>query len=175
MVTVRIPSICKKQIVLPCQGMSCSLINLNYVHLPYCNKDAIVIKLNTKVMYRHRVHSLYTSFFKRMNHKRYNTFNFSLKVKGNKYGAHSKLYHVLYPSEKEKNGRQCTYNVTSRHIHLTIVAVEKQWVLHILSGCLYTCFIYVACKDHVLCYIVICGLFGPPYLWNSTIFGKKIY
>jgi len=28
---------------------------------------------------------------------------------------------------------QCTYNVTQRRIRATIVAVEKQWVLHILS------------------------------------------
>jgi hypothetical protein len=29
--------------------------------------------------------------------------------------------------------RQCTYNVTLRHVRETIVAVEKQWLLHILS------------------------------------------
>jgi len=28
---------------------------------------------------------------------------------------------------------QCTYNVILRHIRATIVAVEKQYVLHILS------------------------------------------
>ena len=35
---------------------------------------------------------------------------------------------IMYynPSENEKQERQRTYNVTSRHIHLTIVAVEKQ-------------------------------------------------
>jgi hypothetical protein len=32
--------------------------------------------------------------------------------------------------------RQCTYNVTSGHVRTTIVAVEKQQVLHILSVCL---------------------------------------
>jgi len=37
----------------------------------------------------------------------------------------------------------------------------------------YTCIIYVACEDHVLYYIIICGLFGPPCLLNSTMFGKK--
>jgi hypothetical protein len=83
------------------------------------------------------------------------------------------MYYILYPSESEKQERQCTYNVTSRHIHLTIVAVEKQLVLNILSGCLSTCLIYVECKEHVLYYIVICGLFDPPSLLNSTIFGEK--
>lgn len=61
-----------------------------------------------------------------MEYEWYNTFNFSLKVKDKKYGAHSKIYHVLYASENEKQERQCTYNLTSRHIHLTIVAMEKQ-------------------------------------------------
>jgi len=86
----------------------------------------------------------------------YNTFNFSMKIKDNKYGAHSKIYHVLYPSENEKHKRDNvhTYNVTSRHIHLTTVAVEKQLVLNILSGCLYTCLIYVACKEHILSSVV---------------------
>ena len=32
--------------------------------------------------------------------------------------------------------KQCTYNVTLRHIHETIVAVEKKYVLHILNLCL---------------------------------------
>ena len=33
--------------------------------------------------------------------------------------------------------RQCTYNVTLRRFRATIVAVEKQYVLHILSVCLW--------------------------------------
>jgi hypothetical protein len=86
----------------PVRACAGALLDLNDVHLPYCNKDAIVIKLKKKVMYRHRVYSCYTSFFKRVDHERYNTFNVYLKVKDNKYGAHSKIYHVLYPSENEK-------------------------------------------------------------------------
>ena len=32
--------------------------------------------------------------------------------------------------------RQCTYNVTLRRVRATIVVVDKQYVLHILSVCL---------------------------------------
>jgi hypothetical protein len=32
-----------------------------------------------------------------------------------------------------KHNRQCTYNVTFRRVHATVVVVEKQWVLHIVS------------------------------------------
>ena len=33
--------------------------------------------------------------------------------------------------EQLKKGRQCTYNVTMRRVHETIVAVEKKKLLHI--------------------------------------------
>jgi hypothetical protein len=33
--------------------------------------------------------------------------------------------------------RQCTYNVTLKRVRATIVAVEEQILLHILSVCLY--------------------------------------
>jgi hypothetical protein len=39
--------------------------------------------------------------------------------------------HVTY-----KQGGQCTYDVTLRRVRVTIVAVGKQYVLHILSVCL---------------------------------------
>jgi len=35
--------------------------------------------------------------------------------------------------EINKQDRHCTYNVTLRRSRVTIVAVEKQWILHILS------------------------------------------
>jgi hypothetical protein len=31
--------------------------------------------------------------------------------------------------------RQCTYNLTIKHIHATIVALERQQVLHVASAC----------------------------------------
>jgi hypothetical protein len=41
------------------------------------------------------------------------------------------------PSGSKMNrDRQCTYNVTVRCGQLTIVAVEKRYVLHIVSLCL---------------------------------------
>jgi cell division protein FtsW (lipid II flippase) len=50
-----------------------------------------------------------------------------------------------------------------RCVRITIVAVEKQYVLHILSVCVCVCVCvcslrYPACNVHAPCYIVICGL-----------------
>ena len=53
---------------------------------------------------------------------------------------------------------QCTYDLTLRCIRLTIVAMEKQYVLHILSVCL--CSLrYPAYNAHALYYVVY-GLSG---------------
>jgi len=38
--------------------------------------------------------------------------------------------------EVGKHDRQCTHNVTMMRFRATIVAVEKQYLLHILSACL---------------------------------------
>ena len=62
-------------------------------------------------------------------------------------------------------GRQCTVriNATLRRVRVTIVAVEKQLILHILSVCV--CSLrYAACGAHAPYYTVICGLY------DSTIF-----
>ena len=37
--------------------------------------------------------------------------------------------------EVGKHDRQCTHNVTMRRIRATIVEVEKQCILHLLSVC----------------------------------------
>ena len=42
-------------------------------------------------------------------------------------------YIVPANQENNKEDRQCTYDVTLRRVRATIVAVEKQYVLHILS------------------------------------------
>jgi hypothetical protein len=79
--------------------------------------------------------------------------------------------------------RLCTYNVTLRRVNETIVAVEKQYVLHIsvcvrpcmwvrglVGVCVHACSpTYPACKAHVLYYIVIYGLSG------YTCFGFILY
>ena len=59
-----------------------------------------------------------------------------------------KNYICLWTGSCFKQERQCTFNVTLRHIRITIVAVEKQNVLHILSVILYSCIRYPACKAH---------------------------
>ena len=46
--------------------------------------------------------------------------------------------------------RQCTYNVTIRRVRATIVAAEKQKVLHILSVCLYLWVPSVKCACVIL-------------------------
>jgi hypothetical protein len=69
--------------------------------------------------------------------------------------------------------RQCTYSVTLRRFRLTIVAMEKQCVLHILSVCSLS---YPACNTHApCCHLWPAKLYNifPRYLINRTIFGKK--
>jgi hypothetical protein len=44
------------------------------------------------------------------------------------------LRHYDYALERPQD-RQCTYNVTLRRVRVTIVAVEKQCLLHILIVC----------------------------------------
>ena len=39
--------------------------------------------------------------------------------------------------DKHKQDRQCTYNVTFSHVHVTIIAVEKRKVLNILNIYIY--------------------------------------
>jgi len=39
-------------------------------------------------------------------------------------------------ASKAKQDRQCTYNVTLQLVRATLVAVEKQNILHVMSVCL---------------------------------------
>ena len=81
---------------------------------------------------------------------------------------------VFFPNS-EQDG-QCTYNVTFRRVLVTTVAVEKQLVLHILSVYV-SSRSYAACKVHVTCCIVICGLSGSTMFFHishkRSIFRKK--
>jgi len=68
--------------------------------------------------------------------------------------------------------RQFTYNVTWRPVRATIFAVEKQYVLYILSVCVcvcvcvcvracvraHYCLSYPACKSHLFCAVLYCHL-----------------
>jgi len=70
---------------------------------------------------------------------------------------------------------QWTYNVTLRRVRTTIVAVEKQWVLHNLSVCICSP-MYPACNAYApYCHLWPAPLYNifPHYLINGTIFGKK--
>ena len=55
-----------------------------------------------------------------------------------------------------KQDIQFTYNITMRHVHITIVGEEKQSVLNIMSVCLYSCLSYSAWKSHAFCAILSC-------------------
>jgi hypothetical protein len=74
-----------------------------------------------------------------------------------------------------KPDRQCTYNVTMRRVHKTIVAVEKQQVLHIrlcvcvcVCVCVFACNLaYPACNAYAP-YCVVCGLSGSTIFFDIT-------
>ena len=59
---------------------------------------------------------------------------------------------------------QCTYKVKLKGLLITIVAVEKRYVLHIMSA---VCTLsYIACNTHVPCYIVICDPSFPTLIFH---------
>ena len=74
-----------------------------------------------------------------------------------------------------KQDRQCAYNFTWRGVRATIVAVEKQWVLHNLSVCI--CSLnYPVCNAHTpYCHLWPAPLYNvfPHFFLNGTTFGKK--
>jgi hypothetical protein len=65
---------------------------------------------------------------------------------------------------------QCSYNVTSRGVRVTIVAVEKHQVLNIMSLYLYSYLSYPACKSHVFCAVYYSHLLFPYF---STLSHKR--
>jgi hypothetical protein len=76
----------------------------------------------------------------------------------------SRLWLRVYLCVKQE--RQCMYNVTLRRVHVTTVAVEKQYYIFRVCVCSLS---YPACKPHVWLYYIF-----QYYLINGTIFGKKI-
>jgi len=66
-------------------------------------------------------------------------------------------------------------NITLRCAGVTIVAVEKKWVLQVLCVCSLR---YRACNVHVPYCTVLCGLSGSTVFFNvishRTSFGKKV-
>jgi hypothetical protein len=94
-----------------------------------------------------------------------------------------------------EQNRQCTYNVTSRRVQETIVAVEKQYVLHIgLCVCACACvwgggytgasvylrecsLIIPACNAHLYCNLLplwLHHIFRLSII-KETIFGKTLW
>ena len=77
-----------------------------------------------------------------------------------------------------KTNKRCNVciNVTLRCNHVTSVAVEKQYLLHILSVCLQPQLSSMQCACTVLyCHlwpVWLCGIF-PHYLINGKNFGEK--
>ena len=91
------------------------------------------------------------------------------------YSVNVKWYTFLFVRQENK-----TSNVTLRSVPVTSVAVEKQWVLHIVSVCLCSCLSYPASQGHLFCTASYFHLWPvwlyhilPHYLINGTIFDKK--
>jgi hypothetical protein len=53
--------------------------------------------------------------------------------------------------------KQCTYNVTLRHVCATIFAVENQLEFDLTNVCLYSCLSHTASKTHAPYYILVRG------------------
>jgi hypothetical protein len=56
---------------------------------------------------------------------------------------------VAYMTKYYTQGRQSTWNVTLRRVRVTIITVEKYWVLNILSAYLYLFLSHPAFKSHL--------------------------
>jgi hypothetical protein len=74
---------------------------------------------------------------------------------------------------QDKTNRNKAGDVTWRRIRATIVAMEKQSVLHNLSVCIDS-LRYPACNAHAPCHLWPAALYSifPHYLINGTIFEK---
>jgi len=73
-----------------------------------------------------------------------------------------------------KQYMQCTYNVPLRRNRATIVAVEKQWVLHDMNVCIFSLRHPEASNAHApYCHLWHAPLYNilPHYLIDGTIFG----
>lgn len=85
------------------------------------------------------------------------------------------MKHAVYVINIEQD-RQRTYSVTLRRVIVTIVTVENQQVLHIL-----TVSVALVIQKQSACAVLYCHLWRvwlyhifPRYLINRTIFEKKI-
>ena len=67
------------------------------------------------------------------------------------------------PELNREQDRQCAYNVTLQHFHVTFAALEEQQLFNIMSVCLYSCLSYPACKWHLLCAVLSVTCLSVPY------------
>ena len=79
---------------------------------------------------------------------------------------------------KSQQDRQCTYNVTWRRFRATIVALEKQWLIHDLCVCVCVCVFVALSIQHAMRmrrHLWPSPLYNifPHYLIKGTIFEKK--
>jgi hypothetical protein len=74
-----------------------------------------------------------------------------------------------------KTNRQCTYKVTMRRVRANIFCIEKQYVLHIRSVCVYSLRYPVGNAHSPYCYLLPLHFYNtfPHYLIKSTICGGK--
>jgi len=80
---------------------------------------------------------------------------------------------MLASVKLKKKTHRSTYNEISRRVRVTIVAMDKQEVIHILNVCVCVCVCvcsvsYPACKAHAPYYTVICGLSGFTIFLHIT-------
>jgi len=86
--------------------------------------------------------------------------------------AHNTNTKQIYQHSTQDRQHMC--NITFRYVHVTTVAVGKQYVLYTLRMCV-SSFSYPACKTGVLYYHLqparLCNIFSH-YLIHGTIFGE---
>jgi hypothetical protein len=81
---------------------------------------------------------------------------------------------VFVRTQKRQN-RECTYNVTLRHVRVTSFAVEKQKSLHIMSVSVVLVIQHPMSMRRIILPSVACPAV-PHYLIKGAIFGgNKIY
>ena len=125
----------------------------------------------------------YFSFLR--HHRLWNLITHFMERQG-AWSAHHLLYcvavlhHILsFFTYTNKQHRQCRYNVTTRRVHETIVAVEKHQVQYYILACVcvHRCSLtYPARKAPPYCHLRPLWLHHifRHYLINGTIFGKRL-
>ena len=67
------------------------------------------------------------------------------------------------------------YNGTLSRVCITSVALEKQWLLNMMSVCLHSCLSYLACKLHLFCTALYLHLWPAGSTMFFCIISKKLH